>query len=59
MGRWESEAEAGETQNWLDFSLACEYLSAENHRILDAEYDKIIGMLIIMQRYPEKWTIKP
>jgi len=55
----ESEAEAGETQNWLDFSLACEYLSAENHQILDTEYDKIIGMLVIMQRYPEKWTIKP
>ncbi|MCK9639197.1 MAG: four helix bundle protein [Prolixibacteraceae bacterium] len=54
----ESEAEAVETKNWLDFSLACEYLSVENHRIIDTEYDKIIGMLVIMQRFPEKWTIK-
>ena len=25
----ECEAEAAETQNWLDFSLACQYLSTE------------------------------
>jgi len=53
----ESEAEAAETQNWLDFSLACQYLSPENHRILDDEYDHIIGMLVNMQKNPGKWTI--
>ena len=53
----ESEAEAAETQNWLDFALACQYLSPEIHRILDIEYDNIIGMLVNMQKYPEKWTI--
>ena len=50
------EAEAAETQNWLDFSLACQYLSTENHRLLDDEYDKIIGMLVTMQKYPDKWA---
>lgn len=53
----ESEAEAAETQNWLDFSLACQYLSSEKHRILDDGYDNIIGMLVNMQKHPEKWTI--
>jgi four helix bundle protein len=53
----ESEAEAAETQNWLDFSMECQYLSSEDHRILNIEYDKIIGMLINMQKNPEKWTI--
>jgi four helix bundle protein len=53
----ESEAEAAETQNWLDFSLACQYLSAKKHQILDVEYDNIIGMLVNMQKHPEKWTI--
>lgn len=53
----ESEAEAAETQNWLDFSLACQYLSSENHHILDDEYDNIIGMLVNMQKNPGKWTI--
>ncbi len=53
----ESEAEAAETQNWLDFSLACKYLSPEKHRILDDEYDNIIGMLVNMQKHPESCTI--
>lgn len=53
----ECEAEAAETQNWLDFSLACQYLSIENHRLLDDEYDNIIGMLVNMQKHPEKWAV--
>jgi four helix bundle protein len=53
----ESEAEAAETQNWLDFSLACQYLSPEKYQELDLEYDNIIGMLVNMQKHPEKWTI--
>jgi four helix bundle protein len=53
----ESEAEAAETQNWLDFSLACHYITKEKYCFLDAEYDSILGMLVNMQRSPEKWTI--
>lgn len=53
----ESEAEAAETQNWLDFSLECEYLSPEKHQALDNEYENIIGMLVKMQQHPENWTI--
>lgn len=53
----ESEAEAAETQNWLDFALDCQYLSPENHKQLNLEYDNIIGMLVNMQRSPEKWQI--
>jgi four helix bundle protein len=53
----ESEAEAAETQNWLDFSLKCGYISSEVHKSLDEEYDDIIGMLVNMQRQPNKWSI--
>jgi len=53
----ESESEAAETQNWLDFSLACQYIAPEKHCILNEEYDNIIGMLVNMQKNPEKWTI--
>ncbi len=53
----ESEAEAAETQNWLDFSLKCGYIDKENHKFLDNAYDEIIGMLINMQKSPEKWSI--
>ena len=53
----ESEAEAAETQNWLDFSLKCNYINAETFILLDKEYYNIIGMLVNMQRHPEKWSI--
>ncbi|MDX8339281.1 four helix bundle protein [Draconibacterium sp. IB214405] len=53
----ESEAEAAETQNWLDFALQCRYISIQDHSLLDQEYENIIGMLVSMQKHPEKWSI--
>ena len=53
----ESEAESAETQNWLDFSLACGYITREELKQLDIAYDEIIGMLVIMQKDPNKWSI--
>jgi len=53
----ESEAEAAETQNWLDFAFECNYILEETHHSLDKEYDIIIGMLVNMQRHPDKWGI--
>jgi len=52
-----SEAEAAETQNWLDFAFECEYINIESHHSLDKEYENIIGMLVNMQKNPEKWGI--
>jgi four helix bundle protein len=53
----ESEAEAAETQNWLDFALACNYITPETNQLIDKEYENIIGMLVNMQRHPDKWGI--
>ncbi len=53
----ESEAEAAETQNWLDFSLKCEYISASVHQSAMQTYDEIIGMLVNMQKNPKKWHL--
>jgi four helix bundle protein len=53
----ESEAEAAETQNWLDFALQCHYITEEDHVRLNKEYEHIIGMLVTMQRHPDKWSI--
>jgi len=50
------EAEAAETQVWLDYSLECGYLSGDSHEMLYKEYDKIIGKLIVMINSPEKWS---
>jgi len=53
----DSEAEAAETQVWLDYSLECGYLSINSHEKLCMEYDKIIGMIVIMIMHPEKWSL--
>ncbi len=53
----ESEAEAAETQNWLDFALKCNYIDTETHDRLDQAYEEIIGMLVLMQKHPDKWSI--
>lgn len=54
----DSEAEAAETQVWLDYALECGYMSKENHDRLFNEYDKLIGKLVIMMISPEKWSQK-
>jgi four helix bundle protein len=51
------EAEAAETQTWLDFALKCKYIREKDHGILVVKYDQIIGKLVIMSRQPEKWAI--
>lgn len=53
----DSEAEAAETQNWLDFALACGYLDKEKHKDIRTSYDRVIGMLVNMARKPENWIV--
>ncbi len=52
-----SEAEAAETQTWLEFSVKCGYLEAEAARSLYKVYDRILGKLVVMIQQPEKWVI--
>jgi len=51
----DSEAEAAETQVWLDFSLAFNYIDKEQHALLYDKYDHILSQLVIMINSPEKW----
>jgi len=51
----DSEAEAAETQTWLDFSLKCQYISPKLYKELNKEYENIIGKLVNMSLQPEKW----
>jgi len=53
----DSEAEAAETQTWLEFAVKCGYLEAEAARSLYQKYDHILGKLVVMIRQPEKWVI--
>jgi hypothetical protein len=41
----------------LDFGLHCGYIDKQFYKELDLAYEEIIGMLVNMQRYPDKWGI--
>lgn len=51
------EVEAAETHVWLDFALACDYVTIEEYEKLYKEYDMILGMLVRMIVEPEKWNL--
>ena len=52
----DSEGEAAETQVWLDYALACNYIDNKTHSALNDKYDHIIGMLVNMSNKPENWS---
>ena len=52
----EAEAEAAETQVWLDYSHRCGYISEEMATGLKGHYDSIIGKLVTMSRQPQAWV---
>jgi four helix bundle protein len=52
----DSEAEAAETQVWLDFALELKYITKEKFETLDSKYERIIGKLVNMAAHPEKWS---
>jgi len=53
----DSEAEAAETQVWLDFALEFKYIDTEKHAFLFDKYDHILSQLVIMINSPEKWCL--
>lgn len=54
----DSETEAGETQSWIQFAVACHYLPKEKASPLYKSYDSITKMLIAMMRNPDPWLLK-
>ena len=53
----DADAEATETQVWLDFALQCGYIAAETHRDLSTRYDHIAAQLVRMKSAPEQWCL--
>jgi len=51
------EAEAAETQVWLEFAVKCGYLDREKGRGLYEGYDQIIGKLVNMINHPESFLL--
>jgi len=50
------EAEATETQVWVDFALDCGYISRENYEHLTAGYEEVGKMLSGMMANPTKFA---
>lgn len=50
------EGEAAETQTWLDYSLACNYITEDIYQNLNEKYEHIISMLVLMESKPENWA---
>lgn len=54
----DSEAEAAETQTWIQFAVECEYIDRELAKELYQQYDAILGMLVQMIANSKDWTLK-
>jgi len=54
----EAEAEAAETQTWIQFAVDCEYLLDDTGKELRAHYDQIIGKLVKMIIRPDPWVMR-
>jgi four helix bundle protein len=53
----DAEAEAAETQTWLEFAFECEYVPAEVMKELKKTYDYVIGKLVKMIINPTPWIL--
>ncbi len=54
----DSISEAAETQTWLEFSLACGYISKEKFEELDQRYEHIFAMLHTMEHKADSFCKK-
>ena len=53
----DAEAEAAETQVWLEFAVKCGYESREAPAELYVTYDAIIATIVGMITHSDSWTI--
>lgn len=53
----DAEAEAAETQTWLQFAVECKYVERTPAAQLYKEYDEILSMLVSMIHRPSDWTL--
>ncbi|MCX6348373.1 MAG: four helix bundle protein [Candidatus Aureabacteria bacterium] len=53
----DAEAEAAETQSWLEFAVKCGYMDREIAKKLYQGYDDVIGKLVNMISRPRPWIL--
>jgi len=54
----DAEAEAAETQTWLEFAVECEYIDKKTARELYKTYNQILGKLVSMINNPYPWLMQ-
>ena len=53
----DSEAEAAETQTWIQFAVECKYVDRKVARDLYREYDAVLGKLVLMITPAKDWIL--
>jgi len=53
----DAEAEAAETQVWLEFAVQCGYLKVEDAQELSASYDNVLGKIVSLVNHPQPWLL--
>ncbi len=54
----DAEAEASETEVWLEMAVRCGYLDQSKMAVLEQEYEHILGKLVNMMSHSDQWTIR-
>ncbi|MCC5601321.1 four helix bundle protein [Nostoc favosum] len=51
------EAEASETQTWIEFAVKCNYMDVQTGRELYASYNQVLSGLVNMINHPLPWLM--
>ncbi|WP_421942105.1 four helix bundle protein [Pedobacter sp.] len=55
----DSDTENGETQTWLAFALACEYITQKEFDLLNNQAEEVARLLVYMMKNSEKFLTNP
>ncbi len=53
----DSEAEAAETQTWLEFAVKCNYLPPDKAKSIYHAYNQILAKLVLIIKNPQPWLL--
>ena len=53
----DAEAEAAETQVWIEFAVACKYIPKPEARAVYRKYDEILRTVVGMINHPKSWAL--
>ncbi|MDZ8221932.1 MULTISPECIES: four helix bundle protein [unclassified Nostoc] len=56
-GACRRQAEAAETQTWIEFAVKCNYMDVQTGRELYASYNQVLSGLVNMINHPLPWLM--